>query len=316
MQGNSDRINQVEISSEEKEFSFTDLLEAIWINKFLIIIFPLLVGSITALYTLTLPNVYKAEILLASSESKSQNASIASSGLAAMAGVSLPSGTDEKTLIAIETLKSRKFISEFLIRHEALPALMAPISWNSEEDILEVGEYHGSIQEATKSFMSIFFVGKLSNSTPFVLMTISHISPTQARDWLEAMVEDLNQILSKRDLKEVEDSIKYLQEQINKTNVSDLQQLFYSMIEAQTSKAMLAEVRPEYVFRVIDPAIAPELKYSPYRAIITFQSVVYSLVAIIVLCALLYLNNLKILFTRSPLRVSLSKINGTKKDPS
>ena len=310
MQGTSDPLNQVEISSEEKEFSFKDLFEAIWINKFLIIIFPLLVGSITALYTLTLPNMYRAEVLLASSESKNQNTSAASTGLAVLAGVNLQS-TDNKTLIAIETLKSRKFISEFLIRHEALPALMAPISWNSEEDILEVGDYHGSIQEATKRFMDIFYVGKLSMRTPFVLMTISHISPTQGRDWLEAMVKDLNQFLSERDLAEVENSIKYLQEQINKTNVSDLQQLFYSMIEAQTGKAMLAEVRPEYVFRVIDPAIAPELKYSPYRAIITFQSVVYSLVAIIVLCVLLYLNNYKILFTRSPLRVSLSKINGT-----
>ena len=310
MQGTSDPLNQVEISSEEKEFSFKDLFEAIWINKFFIIIFPLLVGSITALYTLTLPNMYRAEVLLASSESKNQNTSAASTGLAVLAGVNLQS-TDNKTLIAIETLKSRKFISEFLIRHEALPALMAPISWNSEEDILEVGEYHGSIQEATKRFMGIFYVGKLSQRTPFVLMTISHISPTQGRDWLEAMVKDLNQFLSERDLAEVENSIKYLQEQINKTNVSDLQQLFYSMIEAQTGKAMLAEVRPEYVFRVIDPAIAPELKYSPYRALITLQSVVYSLVAIIVLCVLLYLNNQKILFTRSPLRVSLSKINGT-----
>ena len=310
MQGTSDPLNQVEISSEEKEFSFKDLLEAIWINKFLIIIFPLLVGSITALYTLTLPNMYRAEILLASSESKSQNTSAASTGLAVLAGVSLQSA-DTKTLIAIETLKSRKFISEFLIRHEALPALMAPISWNSEEDILEVGEYHGSIQQATKRFMAIFSAVKLSRNTPFVLLNIEHISPTQGRDWLEAMVKDLNQFLSERDLAEVENSIKYLQEQINKTNVSDLQQLFYSMIEAQTGKAMLAEVRPEYVFRVIDPAIAPELKYSPYRAIITFQSVVYSLVAIIVLCVLLYLNNQKILFTRSPLRVSLSKINGT-----
>ena len=308
MQGTSDPLNQVEISSEEKEFSFKDLFEAIWINKFFIIIFPLLVGSITALYTLNLPNMYRAEILLTSSESKNQNTSAASTGLAVLAGVNLQS-TDNKTLIAIETLKSRKFISEFLIRHEALPALMAPISWNSQEDILEVGEYHGSIQEATKRFKSIFFVGKISTRTPFVLMTIEHISPTQGRDWLEAMVKDLNQFLSERDLAEVENSIKYLQEQINKTNVSDLKQLFYSMIEAQTSKAMLAEVRPEYAFRVIDPAIAPELKHSPFRAFITLQSVIYSLIAITVLCVMLYINSYKILFTRSPLRVSLSEIN-------
>ena len=310
MQDKSDPLNKVEISSAEKEFSIKDLLEAIWMNRFLVILFPLLVGSITALYTLTLPNMYRAEILLASSESKTQSPTIAQSGLAALAGINLPSGIDEKTLIALETLKSRKFISEFLIRHEALPALMAPISWNSKEDILEVGEYHGSIQEATKRFQKIFFVEKLSQVQPFVLMTITHISPTHARDWLTSMVEDLNQGLSERDVTEVENSIKYLEEQINNTNVSDLKQLFYSMIEAQTGKAMLAEVRPEYAFRVIDPAIAPELKYSPQRLFVTFLSVIYSFISIIALCILLYVNNYMILFTKSPLKVSLSKRNG------
>ena len=309
MKDNSDPLNQVEISSAEKEFSFKDIFMAIWTNRFLIIIFPLLVGSITAIYNLTLADVYRAEILLATSDSKTQSPSTAQSSLAAMAGISLPSGTDDKTLIAIETVKSKKFISEFLIRHDALPALMAPISWNSKEDILEVGEYHGSIQEATKSFKGIFYVGKLSNSTPFVLMTISHISPNQGRDWLESMVEDLNQSLSQRDLAELKESIKYLEEQISNTNVSDLKQLFYGMIESQTSKAMLAEVRSEYAFRVIDPAIAPELKHSPHRAVVTLQSVIYSLIAIRLLCIMLYINNYKILFTRSPLRVSLSEIN-------
>jgi len=307
----SDPLNQVEISSEEKEFSFKDLFKAIWINRILIIAFPLLVGTITALYSLTLPNMYRAEILLASSQSSGQSPSTAQSGLAALAGINLSSGTDEKTLIAIETLKSRKFISEFLLRHEALPALMAPISWDPEKDILEVGEYDGSIQEATKAFLDIFFVGKLSERTPFVLMTITHISPTQARDWLESMVADLNKSLSQREVTEVESSINYLQEQINKTNVSDLKQLFYSLIQAQTSKGMLAEARPEYAFRVIDPAIAPELKHSPQRLFIVISSVLYSLIAIIALCAVLYISNYKILFTRSPLRVSLSKINVT-----
>mgnify|MGYP000530656905 CR=1 FL=1 len=170
---------------------------------------------------------------------------------------------------------------------------MAPVSWNSKEDILEVGEYHGSIQEATKRFKDIFYVGKLSNISPFVLMTIEHISPTQARDWLESIVEDLNKSLSQRDVAEVKESIKYLEEQINNTNVSDLKQLFYGMIESQTSKAMLAEVRSEYAFRVIDPAIAPEFKLSPQRLVITLKSVIYSLILIIVLSVLLYINNYK-----------------------
>ena len=31
---------------------------------------------------------------------------------------------------------------------------------------------------------------------------------------------------------------------------------------------MLAEVRPEYVFKTIDPAVAPEVKSKPNRALI------------------------------------------------
>ena len=273
---------------EEKEMSFKDIFDAIWINRFLVLNLPILVGFVTIIYTLMQPNVYRAEILLASSESSSQSRSVGQSSLAALAGISIPTMTDDKTLIAIETLKSRKFVSDFLIKHEALSALMEPRSWDQEKDILEVGEYKGSIQMATNKFMKIFTVEKLSSRTPFVLMTIEHISPTQARDWLELMVVDLNQNLSQRDVREARESISYLREQIKNTKVEDIKQLFYRMIESQTSKAMLAEVRPEYAFRVIDPPVAPELKHYPKRAIITLLSMLYSLIGIIILSVLLY----------------------------
>ena len=299
-------LNLNEGKLEEKEMSFKDIFDAIWINRFLVLNLPILVGFVTIIYTLMQPNVYRAEILLASSESSSQSRSVGQSSLAALAGISIPTMTDDKTLIAIETLKSRKFVSDFLIKHEALSALMEPKSWDQEKDILEVGEYKGSIQMATNKFMKIFTVEKLSSRTPFVLMTIEHISPTQARDWLELMVVDLNQNLSQRDVREARESIRYLREQIKNTKVEDIKQLFYRMIESQTSKAMLAEVRPEYAFRVIDPPVAPELKHYPKRAIITLLSMLYSLIGIIILSVLLYLNNIRLSFKGSFPGISLS----------
>ena len=56
---------------EEKEMSFKDIFDAIWINRFLVLNLPILVGFVTIIYTLMQPNVYRAEILLASSESSS-----------------------------------------------------------------------------------------------------------------------------------------------------------------------------------------------------------------------------------------------------
>ena len=67
---------------------------------------------------------------------------------------------------------------------------------------------------------------------------------------------------------EAEKSIEYLKQQIANTSLADLQVMFFELIQSQTETVMLAEVRPEYVFKTIDPAVVPELKSKPRRAII------------------------------------------------
>ena len=58
------------------------------------------------------------------------------------------------------------------------------------------------------------------------------------------------------------------------------------MIEEQAKVIMLAEVREEYVFKTIDPAIIPELKFKPKRALvcllITFLGGVLSVLIVLV----------------------------------
>ena len=44
--------------------------------------------------------------------------------------------------------------------------------------------------------------------------------------------------------------------------------MFFELIQSQTETVMLAEVRPEYVFKTIDPAVIPEEKSKPSRALI------------------------------------------------
>jgi uncharacterized protein involved in exopolysaccharide biosynthesis len=44
--------------------------------------------------------------------------------------------------------------------------------------------------------------------------------------------------------------------------------VFFQMIEEQLKNKMLAEVQDEFVFKVIDPAVIPEEKAGPKRALI------------------------------------------------
>jgi uncharacterized protein involved in exopolysaccharide biosynthesis len=63
-------------------------------------------------------------------------------------------------------------------------------------------------------------------------------------------------------------SIAFLEEKIKSTELSELRALFAKMIQEQTKSVMLGNVRPEYLFNVIDPAIVPERKTGPARAMI------------------------------------------------
>ncbi len=74
--------------------------------------------------------------------------------------------------------------------------------------------------------------------------------------------------LKARDVREANNAIAYLQRQLAATQLVEMQQVFYQLIETQTRITMLADVRDEYVFRVIDPAVVPERKSAPRRALI------------------------------------------------
>lgn len=57
-----------------------------------------------------------------------------------------------------------------------------------------------------------------------------------------------------------------------------MQSTFYKLIEEQTKSLMLAEVQDEFVFKVVDPAVVPEVKDSPKRALIC---IVFSFVGLL-----------------------------------
>ena len=83
------------------------------------------------------------------------------------------------------------------------------------------------------------------------------------------VIKDLNNAIREQEIKEAENSIAYLRQQIEQTPLTELRKLFFNLIQSQTETMMLANVREEYVFKTIDPATVPESKSEPLRAIIS-----------------------------------------------
>ncbi len=212
--------------------------------------------------------------------------------MASLAGINVGGlGESGKTAIAIEMLKSREFFGEYLYDH-VLVDLMAAQRWDptSKKSVVNTSIYDSasqiwvrdvgpgfqvkpSVQEAHKVFVESSLSINEDKQTGFVTVAVTHYSPSVARDWVLLIVNSVNNAVRARDVEEAENSIAFLNEQRQKTNLVSLTEVFAELIEQQTKTVMLAAASEEYVFQIIDPPVAPELKSEPRRALICILGV-------------------------------------------
>ncbi|ELY3407858.1 LPS O-antigen length regulator [Vibrio parahaemolyticus] len=275
----------------DDEIDFRELFKALWKSKWTIIVTTFVFAIGTVLYALSLPNIYKSDALLAPAESSSSGGLSKMAGqlggLAALAGVNLGANESSQTDLAVQVMKSRQFAEAFINKHDLLVPLMAAKDWDLannklifDENIynLNKGEWlrePKGLRGATPTEQEAFEVFSkevlnISQDKDSGLYTVSakHYSPYIAQQWVNWLIEDINKVMRERTIAETSQNLAYLNTQLQKTAVADMQSTFYKLIEEQTKSLMLAEVQEEFVFRVVDPAVVPELKDGPKRALI------------------------------------------------
>lgn len=290
----------------DDEISFRELVGVVWAGKWIIAGISTGVAIISLVVVLSMPNVYQSKALLAPAEENAGGGlSSQLGGLASLAGINLGAPNVNKSVISLEVLKSRSFLTDFVKRRELLVPLLAGKEWNVasgelvlKDDIYDVntkkwiGRYSQGPSDETsfKAFNRILQVSQAKDSG-IITLSLNHFSPLLAQQWLEWLISDINQQMRQRDIEEANRSIEYLKEQLSQTAVAGVQQVFYQLIEKQMQIVMLANVRDQYVFKVIDPPAIPEEKFSPKRGMIVILSV--SLAFIVSLALVLILNALR-----------------------
>lgn len=273
------------VNEEISLYSLFSLLIKKW---YILLAFAMAFGVTAIVWAVFQPNYYKATVLMMPAES-SQNAMGNLGGLAgvaSLAGVSLPDDAKNQAKMAIELIKSYRFLSEFITENSLLVPIMAANGWDMANNKLLINEKvydekskkwvrtvkapfkaKPSLQEAHKAFLKLLDVEQ-DPSTKFYNLSIEYYSPELSAQWANALVAKLNTTMRTIDKKESADSIAYLQRLITDTNVSELRKVFSLLMEEEVKSQMLAELKSEYSFKVIDPAIAPELKSKPQRLLI------------------------------------------------
>jgi uncharacterized protein involved in exopolysaccharide biosynthesis len=109
-------------------------------------------------------------------------------------------------------------------------------------------------------------------------IAVQWTDPVVAARWANDYVALANEIMRTRALDESSRNIKYLEDQIAKTNVVELQRVMYQVVEDETKTHMLANVRKEYAFAIVDPAVPPEKRVWPKRSLMVLTGAVLGIV--------------------------------------
>ena len=186
-------------------------------------------------------------------------------GLASLAGINLGASSGGKMEEALAVLQSRQFLGQFIKDNQILPVLFAE-QWDSQNKkwLVENEADIPTDWDAFKAYITMLEV-ESDVKTGMIKLAIEWEDPVLASIWVNQLVQRLNQHQKRLAIEEAQKSIKYLEEQLGKTGVVEMRQAMFNLIEAQTKNIMLANVRDEYVFKVIDPAVVPEERIKPKR---------------------------------------------------
>lgn len=203
--------------------------------------------------------VYRATTLLAPVAEPDAGASLGSAlsnlgGLASMAGINISSDSAVEDYIAI--LRSRDFGIQFITEKDLAPLLFRE-DWNAAR-----GEWLESqaptIWEAWDRFNNEIRKVEVDRSTGHVSLSVEWHEPLVAADWANDLVRMVNERIRSDVVAEAQRSIQYLNEELASTAVVELEAAIFRLVESQVNRIMLANVRPEYAFRVLDPALPPD----------------------------------------------------------
>ena len=269
----------------DDEIDLRELIAIIWRGKWVIVCLTFACAVAGIAYAKFQPDIYTASTLLAPKDGGMPRAGGALRGLASLAGVNVGGDDANKSVIAQEVITSRAFLSTFIERHGYAPELAAATGWHKGSKKIEyneerynpktgewkTGENGQSFKPSMWSLVNQFRANlstTTSQQTGMYQVSFQHYSPFFAKEVVSNLVNDLNDHMRKIDVEEAERSISYLQEKIKETSISGMQQVFFQLIENETRKVMLAHSSPDYVFHIIDPAVAPETSSKPKRFLI------------------------------------------------
>lgn len=276
---------------EEDEIDLRELFNTIKKNIFKIIAFSVVVTSLTLVYVLSIPNSYKSKtILVEQGQAKPSMGGLGA--LAGLAGIDMGGGS----MSAIDSLQAvigdydfnialikkykldEKFFLDVDTQNYVYPFGLRLFEKENKEDEQVLNEE--DINFATfKTLQSIISISSDKKSGA-ITFSAEHPNRFLVKEILDIYLNESTKHLRKIDMLEINEKIKYYNEEINNTPDIELKTQLSTLISSLIQKKVLAKASEFYVVKKITDSRVAYIKdkSKPKRALILVVALVTSII--------------------------------------
>jgi uncharacterized protein involved in exopolysaccharide biosynthesis len=202
---------------------------------------------------------------------------------------SVSAETDRQTDEEITVLRSREFTEAFIKDNDLLPVLF-PKLWDARQGRWKEGIK--KIPTLERGYLAFDKIRKLDMDIDldFVTLEIDWRDRVKAAEWVNQMADRLNDELRNRAIMRADDSLAYLQKELESTDDVETRAAIGRLMESQIKTKMLAHVTPDYEVRVLSRAMVPDpdLPVRPKRALLISVGAIFGALVGIAIALLLY----------------------------
>jgi uncharacterized protein involved in exopolysaccharide biosynthesis len=276
------------------EINILELLLILFKHKYIIILYTFIFAISSVFYSLSIPNQYISKSIVSiNGDTEVTGGALGGNlgSMASLAGISLSSGSDvSKSSIVEATFKSRVFINHLLNQEKFLFNLMAVKGYDVKNNkaiidtnLYDIDKASWKTNKKPRNIDSYYaFLNNFSYSrddkTGLVTISFKNFSPYISKDLLDILMFEIDAIIKNKDIIETEKSLVYLQDQLKKTQQSDIRASINSLIFNELQAQMVANISESYLFDTIDPPYVPEQKSSPARSVISLFGTLFGFI--------------------------------------
>ncbi len=253
---------------EEDEINLLDLIKVILKNLRLIGIIIGVVVVATAIISLIMTPVYESKaVIMPTTQTKDIGVGSMLAQQFGISGPSSPMATEVVSLLKSNTLRER-----IIKRYNLLKLFFE----DDYEELKKQKNENELLWMGLRRFDDITKVNfKQKDNT--IEIVVGYKDPKIARDLVNYTLAELTDYMSIEAKRVAETNKKYLESQLENTADPFIKTKLYTLIAQQLETAMMAEVKENFAFKVLDAPMIPDKRSKPKRKLMVLIAFVVSL---------------------------------------